>query len=438
MANKKISELQEIVSIPNGTVGDDLQIEILDASEVLAENRNKRTRLSAIFAWARSKILNGTNIFTGNNNFAGDVSFNQYAQYKGSEIATVEELEATAYTDTQAIAAAKTNIGTGAENFAAGNLLATAQQQITDLASTVNAINAIIGPEAGDGDAVVNTVREMLSVLQNYTEGVDLAAQLAGKEPALPPLGAAGTALMSNGSAKAWLPVTATAGGTLEGAVQVRKADGTVTGNDNLRMFIADKLLTLGVGWKFKIDSTVSRITASPNKTMEFIFSDGLPVAATFKSTTGKTFLFFRTSGDQAVIVGEAFDHNANIGMTSKKRMGAVATASATKAYFKIPDGSADIQMNIANNGNNITGRMVFIGRSETQYIKVIMEVSAFKTGGVITVDNQVARTTSLGSSITATCGIEATGDNMGIKVFVTPGVASALDWTLYNDYLDI
>ncbi|MBA9076082.1 hypothetical protein [Rufibacter quisquiliarum] len=340
----------------------------------------------------------------------------------------------------------------------AGNTLAKLHATLSTLSATSAAEQekvAAIQVLLYSNDLTLDTVQEIVAYIKANKSLIDsvttnkldksiydaflqqYAQDLAGKEPALPAPTTSGWALFWNGVAKVWAPVTATAtGGT--GAVQVASVNGTSEGNPNLIMDAVNKLLTLGVGWKFKINSTVSRITALPGKTMEFIFSDGLAVAAVFKSVTGKVFLFFRTSGDQAVIVGEAFDHNANIGMTSKKRMGAVATASATKTYFKIPDGSADIQMNIANNGNNITGRMVFIGRSETQYIKVIMEVSAFKTGGVITVDNQVARTTSLGSSITATCGIEATGDNMGIKVFVTPGVASALDWTLYNDYLDI
>lgn len=52
------------------------------------------------------------------------------------------------------------------------------QKAVTDL---ITAINLIIGPQGGDGDTVVNTVREMLTVFQNYQEGVDLATQLANK-----------------------------------------------------------------------------------------------------------------------------------------------------------------------------------------------------------------------------------------------------------------
>jgi hypothetical protein len=47
--------------------------------------------------------------------------------------------------------------------------------------SDVAAIKAIIGDGVSDGDGIVNTLGEMLAVFETYSEGVDIAAQLAGK-----------------------------------------------------------------------------------------------------------------------------------------------------------------------------------------------------------------------------------------------------------------
>ena len=46
---------------------------------------------------------------------------------------------------------------------------------------TINAWSAIIGSDTPDGDTVVNTLKEMLSVFQDWNEGVDLATQLNSK-----------------------------------------------------------------------------------------------------------------------------------------------------------------------------------------------------------------------------------------------------------------
>ena len=51
----------------------------------------------------------------------------------------------------------------------------------TDVAT----MKAIVGNGISDGDTVVDTLAEMLSVFSNYSEGVDIAIQLAGKAPAV-------------------------------------------------------------------------------------------------------------------------------------------------------------------------------------------------------------------------------------------------------------
>jgi len=75
---------------------------------------------------------------------------------------------------------ALTNALTGKVDVVSGKGLST-NDYTTEEKQTLAAIAAIIGSESGDADSVVDTVREMLTVFQNYQEGVDLAAQLNGK-----------------------------------------------------------------------------------------------------------------------------------------------------------------------------------------------------------------------------------------------------------------
>src|ERR1051326_8765206 len=51
----------------------------------------------------------------------------------------------------------------------------------------VAAMKAIIGSGVSDGDSIVDTLAEMLTVFQTYSEGVDLATQLALKAPLASP-----------------------------------------------------------------------------------------------------------------------------------------------------------------------------------------------------------------------------------------------------------
>lgn len=52
---------------------------------------------------------------------------------------------------------------------------------LKELSDKINAINAIIGSSAPDGDSLVNTVSELLQVFQTYPEGTDIASLLATK-----------------------------------------------------------------------------------------------------------------------------------------------------------------------------------------------------------------------------------------------------------------
>src|SRR5207244_1233180 len=74
------------------------------------------------------------------------------------------------------------------------NAKARANHTGTQLASTISdfqakvsentdvaAMKAIIGDGVSDGDALVDTLAEMLTTFQTYAEGVDIATQLAAK-----------------------------------------------------------------------------------------------------------------------------------------------------------------------------------------------------------------------------------------------------------------
>lgn len=80
------------------------------------------------------------------------------------------------------------------------NLKARANHTGTQLAATISdfqtavsantdvaAMKAIIGDGISDGDAVVNTLAEMLSTFETYAEGVDIATALAAKAPLTSP-----------------------------------------------------------------------------------------------------------------------------------------------------------------------------------------------------------------------------------------------------------
>lgn len=83
----------------------------------------------------------------------------------------------------------KLNEAIAANEQAAANALSRAnhtgtqaKSTITDLESDlsglqagIDAINALLGDEAGDGNTAVDTLREALTILQNFSEGTDVA-----------------------------------------------------------------------------------------------------------------------------------------------------------------------------------------------------------------------------------------------------------------------
>lgn len=84
----------------------------------------------------------------------------------------VSTAQATA--DTAATAAAVSTIRNG---------VATAGDDLAKLYALIQTLNSIVGGTTADGDALVNTVTELLAVFATYPEGTDILTALNGKQP---------------------------------------------------------------------------------------------------------------------------------------------------------------------------------------------------------------------------------------------------------------
>lgn len=86
------------------------------------------------------------------------------------------------YVDNQiASQAAAISTGDAASVATLRNGVPTAGNDLNKLYNLILAINAIIGGSTADGDNLVNTVAELLSVFSTYSEGVDISTLIASK-----------------------------------------------------------------------------------------------------------------------------------------------------------------------------------------------------------------------------------------------------------------
>ncbi|MBA9078932.1 hypothetical protein [Rufibacter quisquiliarum] len=273
---------------------------------------------------------------------------------------------------------------------------------------------------------------------------IQYANDLAGKQGKLPAPTSPGQALTSDASlGLVWAALIATAGGSVEGALQTRGVDGKVTGTDLLLWNQALRQFVLGsvdLPALMRVYGNASaKWTIQDGLPWEVVINDNMPNSITFRTKSGTVlFQIDTTSNNEKTITLQSSELNGGIYAPVRERQVYVDTASTAKA-FAGRDTHAGVfevvNFPVANAGNWIKAECWIVAGDDQGEVGVDIHLSqTWQRGaaGIHRVDSRVAEVHTYGAAGAPSATFEVSGDGTGIVLAITPGVATALKWKVY------